>query len=96
MKHFLLTLVLFSVATLAMAQSPNILDPAYQNSRPNPCTFGGNIGFSYSYGLGVDISPRVGYKTTDDLELAAMVNGSLQLSEYFLSLSVSVVHALSY
>ena len=96
MKHFLLTLALFSVATLAMAQSPNILDPDYQNSHPNRWTYGGNIGLSYTYGLGVDISPRVGYKLTDDLELAAIVNGSLQHSEYYRSLSVSVGPALSY
>ena len=96
MKHFLLTLVLFSVATLAMAQSPNILDPNYQNSHSNRWTYGGNIGLSYTYGLGVDISPRVGYKITDDLELAAIVNGSLQHSEYYRSLSVSVGPALSY
>ena len=50
MKHFLLTLVLFSVATLAMAQSPNILDPDYQNSHSNRWTYGGNIGLSYTYG----------------------------------------------
>ena len=97
MKRFLSAITLLVMSHLAWSQSPNILDPDYQNSRPNPWTYGGNIGIGYStYGLGIDVSPRLGYKITEDLELAAVVNGSFQNSEYYRSLLVGVGPALTY
>ena len=36
MKRFLSAITLLVMSHLAWSQSPNILDPDYQNSRPNP------------------------------------------------------------
>lgn len=97
MKRILLAFIFLVASHFAIAQSPNILDPAYQSSRPNPWTYGGNIGVNYNtYGWVVELSPRLGYKITEDLELSAVVNGSLFHTEYYRNLSVGVGPALSY
>ena len=96
--RFLLALVFFAFSYLAQAQSPNILSPSYQNSNGlGGFTYGGNVGINYNtYGFGLDLSPRLGYKITNDLEIAAIVNGSLHHTEYYRNLSLSVGPALSY
>ncbi|MGP1478132.1 MAG: hypothetical protein ACTTJI_00420 [Capnocytophaga sp.] len=97
MKYLSSILLFLAVIPLAMAQSPNILSPEYQNSQSNPWTYGGNIGLNYSnYGLGLDFSPRLGYKITENLELAAVVNGSIHHTQYFRNLSASIGPSLSY
>lgn len=93
--RFLLILAFFAVSYSVMGQNSNVLSPNYQQS--NKITYGGNIGFNYTnYGIGVDLSPRLGYKITNDLELTAVVNGSLHHTEYYRNLSISVGPALSY
>ena len=70
---------------ISFAQNGNILVPqASSNSSFDNWTFGGNIGATFgNYSLGVFITPRIGYKLTNDLELSANVNYTLQNTEYY-------------
>ncbi|MDO4879878.1 MAG: hypothetical protein Q3983_01230 [Capnocytophaga sp.] len=70
---------------ISFAQSGNILVPqASSSSSLDNWTFGGNIGATIgSYGLGVFVTPRIGYKLTQDLTLSANVNYTLQNTEYY-------------
>ena len=80
----LLAYLLLSFVSLAQ-ESGNILLPQNQK-RNNPFenfTFGGNIGASFGNDLwGISLSPRIGYKLTDDLELAFLVNYNYQKGKY--------------
>ena len=97
MKKIFLSLAFLTLTSLAMAQSTNILSPAYQSSVNSPITYGGNVGINFTtYGLSLDLSPRIGYKITNDLELALNINGSLQHTEYYRSLSLGVGPSLAY
>lgn len=97
MKKLFLSLAFLMLTSLAMAQSTNILSPAYQSSANSPITYGGNVGINFTtYGLSLDLSPRIGYKITNDLELALNINGSLQHTEYYRSLSLGVGPSLAY
>ena len=97
MKKLFLSLAFLTLTSLAMAQSTNILSPAYQSSVNSPITYGGNVGINFTtYGLSLDLSPRIGYKITNDLELALNINGSLQHTEYYRSLSLGVGPSLAY
>lgn len=70
---------------ISFAQNGNILVPqASSNSSFDNWTFGGNIGATFgNYSLGVFITPRIGYKLTNNLELSANVNYTLQNTEYY-------------
>ena len=52
MKKLFLSLAFLTLTSLAMAQSTNILSPAYQSSLNSPITYGGNLGINFTtYGL---------------------------------------------
>ena len=88
MRLFFSFITFLLASSYVMGQSPNILSPSYQQSKKNIWTYGGNVGINFtSYGLGIDLSPQIGLKVTDDLEVGIVVNGSLQNSEYFRSVS---------
>ena len=97
MRLFFSFITFLLVSSYVMGQSPNILSPSYQQNKKNIWTYGGNVGINFtSYGLGIDLSPQVGLKVTDDLEVGIVVNGSLQNSEYFRSLLLGVGPVASY
>ena len=51
----------------------------------NKWTFGGGIGLGFgsnSY-FSIGVSPRVGYKVTDDLEVGALGSLTIQSSDYY-------------
>lgn len=82
MKKIFLTFILFSIWAWSFAQQGNVLAP--NAPVPNRWTFGGNIGISGgSYGWGFLLTPRVGYKITENLEAAMSVNYTLQNTEFY-------------
>ena len=84
---------------ISFAQNGNILVPqASSNSSFDNWTFGGNIGATFgNYSLGVFITPRIGYKLTNDLELSANVNFIFyckDLSPHLLNLLLNILMLL--
>ncbi|MDO4229211.1 MAG: hypothetical protein Q4C98_05295 [Capnocytophaga sp.] len=82
MKKLILTFGFILFCEILLAQQGTIsTSNTYTSSR---WTFGGNIGItSGSYGLGLFVTPRVGYKLTENLEAAMNVNYTLQSTQYF-------------
>lgn len=82
---FIFLLIGSSCALWSQEDNGNILLPKNQKNQ-NPFggfTFGGNIGASFGDNVwGVSLSPRIGYKLTDDLELAFSVNYNWQKTSY--------------
>lgn len=83
MKKILFTILIlsFSISFAQVSDSLQIRDSKW--------TFGGNAGISGSFGtnsgFGFSISPRVGYKLTDNLELGVLSGFSYQNTKYFSS-----------
>ncbi|ATA88301.1 hypothetical protein [Capnocytophaga stomatis] len=82
MKKLILTFgFIFICGFLAAQQGNSSISKAYS---PNNWTFGGNVGLSGgSYGLGVFITPRVGYKISESFEIAMNLNYTFQSTEYY-------------
>lgn len=95
MKKIILTFGFILVCGVVMAQQGTVSTP--NNYAPNKWTFGGNIGITGgSYGLGLFVTPRVGYKVTEDFEVAMNVNYTLQSTQYFRNNILGFGPSLSY
>lgn len=84
-KYFSLLSLLFGLFAFAQVR-------ALQEPPQNRWTFGGGLGFGFgsnSY-FDVQISPRVGYRLTEDLEAGIMGNFTLQSSKFYKSTMVGV------
>ncbi len=79
MRRIVLVITLLLIGQWAVAQE-NILSPEYQQAHnPNRWTYGGNIGLTFSeWGTGFTVTPRLGYKVTEDFEVAAQVNYNIR------------------
>lgn len=82
MKKVILTFgFVFICGFLFAQQGSSSVSKSYSLSK---WTFGGNIGLSGgSYGLGVFVTPRVGYKVSENFEVAANLNYTFQNTKYY-------------
>ncbi|CEN37687.1 conserved hypothetical protein [Capnocytophaga cynodegmi] len=82
MKRLILTFGFIFICNFLIAQQGS--SSFSKTYSPNNWTFGGNIGLSGgSYGLGVFITPRVGYKVTEAFEVAVNLNYTFQNTEFY-------------
>ncbi|AMD85480.1 hypothetical protein SAMN05444369_11828 [Capnocytophaga haemolytica] len=97
MRRIVLVITLLLIGQWAVAQE-NILSPEYQQAHnPNRWTYGGNIGLTFSeWGTGFTVTPRLGYKVTEDFEVAAQVNYNLQHTRYYRNQFLGVGPSLTY
>lgn len=65
---------------------------------PNKWTFGGGLGVSFgsNSAFGLSVSPRVGYRLTNDLEVGALGSVSWQGSDYYKSMIFGVGPFVNY
>lgn len=95
MKKIILTLGFILFCGISLAQQGTV--STSNTYSPNRWTFGGNIGITGgSYGLGFFLTPRIGYKITENFELAANVNYTMQSTQYFRNSILGVGPSLHY
>lgn len=96
-KYILITIALLTAA-VSFAQQRQPVTFGQQRSLPQSnWTFGGNIGLSGGNGgFGLFLTPRVGYKLTNDVELAGIVNYTYQSFNDYRSSIFGAGPALNY
>lgn len=79
-KHLILFSLLIGLSATAQISTSAM-------TQENRWTFGGNVGLSFGSNnyFNVQISPRVGYRLTEDLEAGVMGSFTLQSSRYYQS-----------
>lgn len=96
MRKILLTLTFIFFCSISVAQQEKDSLPSSVNPFNN-WTLGGNIGVTAgSHGLGVFVTPRVGYKITEDFEVAVNINYTLQNTEYYTNKIIGTGPSLNY
>lgn len=79
-KHFIIFGLLIGLSATAQISTSAV-------TQENRWTFGGNVGLGFGSNnyFDVQISPRVGFRLTDDLEAGVMGSFTLQSSRYYQS-----------